>query len=278
MNLPSTRIEKRTQQLDPPGSLNRAVTLLTAIARGSPQGSTLRQLVTRTSLPRPTIHRILNTLIALGWVCKNEMSTRYTLGVDLSALGACAIAHNPIERWANESLNRLACEIGEVLYLNIRSGMDMVCIGRYTNLDRPTGEHGWVGMRGPLGMTPGCIGMFTRMQRDEVHEVMESNLSRYYRIEGFNERAFRGMVTRAVEQGDVRYDPVMFDRTRMGVGVPICDSIGYPIAAIGMNYVDGTLDGPRLEACVNALRKVSGDIESKLNFLTSRPIGSAPVA
>ncbi|HWU82780.1 MAG TPA: helix-turn-helix domain-containing protein, partial [Methylophilaceae bacterium] len=49
------------------GSLNRAVTLLTTIARGSRKGSTLSELVARSGLPRPTIHRVLDSLIALGW-------------------------------------------------------------------------------------------------------------------------------------------------------------------------------------------------------------------
>lgn len=270
MNTPQVQVKQKTREPKLPGSLNRAVTLLTAIARGSPRGSMLCQLVARTSLPRPTIHRILNMLISLGWVYRDDDSARYNLGVDLSALGVSAVARNPVEHLASDPLNRLAGETGQVFYLNIRTGLDMVCVGRYTNRELIHGDRGWVGMRGPLGMTPGCIGMFTKMPPDEVYEVVEMNLSRYYKIEGFDERVFRAMVSRAVNQGNVQYDTAMLDRTRMGIGIPICDISGYPVASIGMNYIDGAIEVPRLETYINIIRKVAGEIESKLNSISSR--------
>lgn len=262
------RRESRASQL--PGSLNRAVTLLTAIARGSPQGSTLCQLVARTSLPRPTIHRVLSTLITLGWVFKDSDSGRYNLGIDLSALGVSAVARNPIEKIASPYLERLVQDINQVVYLNIRTGLDMVCVGRYANRDQVHSDKGWVGMRGPLGMTPGCIGMFSKMSREEVGEIINLNLSRYYKIEGFDERGFRTMVERCLNYGDTKYENIMLDKTRKGVGVPICDISGYPVAGIGMNYIVGSIDDQTLNYYLNYLRAVAGDIESKVNSLSSR--------
>ena len=85
------------------GSLNRAVILLTAIARGSSKGSLLTELVARTALPRPTIHRVLDTLMELGWVERDPQTQRFNLGPDLAALGYSAISRHPIERIAASS-------------------------------------------------------------------------------------------------------------------------------------------------------------------------------
>src|SRR5687768_4692139 len=59
------------------GSLNRSSILINAIARGSRQGSLLTELVSRTGLPRPTIHRILDMLIEIGWVLRDEYTARF---------------------------------------------------------------------------------------------------------------------------------------------------------------------------------------------------------
>src|SRR5690242_10452653 len=115
--------ESRTTTL-PPGSLNRAVILLEAIAQGSRKGSLLTELVARTALPRPTIHRVLDMLIDLGWVMRDEETSRFNLGLGLAALGFSAISRNPIERVAATHLSALAEKLDQVVYLNIRSGLD----------------------------------------------------------------------------------------------------------------------------------------------------------
>lgn len=255
-----------------PGSLNRAVTLLTTIARGSPHGSKLSQLVARTSLPRPTIHRILNMLTTLGWVFKDPESGRYNLGVDLSALGVSAIARHPVEPIASPYLNKLAQDINQVIYLGIRTGLDMVCIGRYASHSQIHGDKGWVGMRAPLGITPSCIGMFSKMSREEVSDIIDSNISRYYKIEGFDERGFRKMVDRCLDHGDTRYDSILLDKTRKGFGVPICDTSGYPVAAIGMNYIADNIESSILGSQLDTFHFVASQIENKLNSPSSRLI------
>src|SRR3569832_607041 len=88
------------------GRLNRAVFLLRAIAQGSSRGSSLTEIVARTALPRPTIHRVLDLLIEVGWVVCDRLNARFNLGEDLAALGYSAISRNPIDRIASSHLIR----------------------------------------------------------------------------------------------------------------------------------------------------------------------------
>ena len=99
------------------GSLSRSLVLINAIARGSRKGSLLTELVTRTALPRSTIHRVLDMLIAVGWVVRDEETARFNLGLDLAALGYSAILRNPIERIASAELSKLADDLKQVVYL-----------------------------------------------------------------------------------------------------------------------------------------------------------------
>lgn len=246
------------------GSLNRSVILLTAIARGSSKGSLLTELVARTALPRPTIHRVLDTLMELGWVERDPHTQRFNLGADLAALGYTAISRHPIERVAATELSALAERLNQVVYLGIRSSLDIVCIGRYESESQIQVGKGRVGLRGPFGMSPACLAMFSRLPRDEVEAVIEANLSRLHRIEGFDESGFRRAVDEAMKNGYGTYDNIVLDRTTSGLGVPICDASGYPVAAIGTTYITGWLNEEQRAQCLHELRQAAARISDRL--------------
>jgi DNA-binding IclR family transcriptional regulator len=246
------------------GSLNRAVILLTAIARGSSKGSLLTELVARTGLPRPTIHRVLNTLIELGWVERDQVTMRFNLGDDLAALGYTAISRHPIERIAATELAALADRLGQVVYLCVRSSLDMVCIGRYESESQIQVGKGQVGLRGPFGMSPACLAMFAHLAVEEVEAIIAANLPRYHRIEGFDERGFRTAVADAMRHGYGTYDNIVLDRTTSALGVSICDAGGYPLAGIGTTFITGWLDDNQRAQCLHELQQVAARIANRL--------------
>lgn len=256
--------KQNSADVSPAGSLNRAVLLLTAIARGSSKGSLLTELVARTGLPRPTIHRVLDMLTDLGWVERDTVSMRFNLGGDLAALGYTAISRHPLERIAATDLAALAERLEQVVYLTIRSSLDMVCIGRYESESHIQVGKGRVGMRGPLGMSPACLAMFSRLPREDVEAIIAANLSRYHRIEGFDETGFRRAVDEAMKKGYGTYDNIVLDRTTSALAVPICDASGYPIAAVGTTYITGWLDDAQRTECLQALQGSAAHISERL--------------
>lgn len=247
-----------------PGSLNRAAAILTAIARGSSKGSLLTELVARSRLPRTTIVRVLEALLVLGWVRREDHPARYNLGLHLAGLGYSAIGRNPIEQLAAPELSKLAEDIGQVVYLIIRSGLDMICIGRYESKSEIQIGRGGVGLRGPFGMTQSCMGMIACLPANEVEEIIAANMPRYHRVEGFDERGFRKTVAEAMQQGYGTYDNIILDRTTSGLGVAIRDSSGYPIAGIGTTYLTGWLNESQRQRCLTAIQQAATNIEALL--------------
>lgn len=258
-NIQST-LDKTSQMA---GSLNRATLLINAIARGSRKGSLLTELVARTQLPRPTIHRVLNMLICIGWVERDEITARFNLGQDLAALGYSAIIRHPLERIASVELSPLAEKINQVVYLGIRSGLDMVCIGRYESQSQIMVGRGWVGMRGPLGMSPSCMGIFAKMPLSEVNEIVQVNMTRYYRIEGFDELGFNKTLEESIKNGYGTYDNILLDRTTSGFGVAVTDLSGYPIAAVATTYITNWLSEEQKQNCLIRLQKAASSISMK---------------
>lgn len=246
------------------GSLNRSLILINAIARGSRKGSLLTELVARTGLPRPTIHRILTMLMEMGWVERDAETARFNLGLDLAALGYCAILRNPIERIASTELSKLADDLKQLVYLGVRSGLDMVCIGRYESQSQIMVGKGWVGQRGPLGMSMSCMGMFANMPPNEVNAIIQANMARYHRIEGFDENGFHRTLEQAMQTGYGTYDNIILDRTTSGFGVAILDASGYPIATIGTTYITGWLTDEQKKNCIEKLNQAAATISKAL--------------
>jgi DNA-binding IclR family transcriptional regulator len=247
-----------------PGSLNRAALIMTALARGSSKGSKLTDLVARTGLPRTTVVRVLEMLAALGWVTPDTATARYNLGIDLAGLGYSAISRNPIERMASTELSQLAEKLNQIVYLSIRSGLDIICIGRYESKSDIQIGRGGVGLRGPFGMTQSCMGMLACLPPQEVQQIIETNMSRYHRVEGFDETGFRHTVEQALKNGYGTYDNIILDRTTSGLGLAIRDPSGYPIAGIGTTFITGWLTEEQRMECLAEMKKATANIEAVL--------------
>lgn len=253
------------------GSLRRSVILLRAIAQGSSRGSSLTEIVARTALPRPTIHRVLDQLIEVGWVVRDRLNGRFNLGMDLAALGYSAISRNPLDKIASSRLIKLAQTLNQVVYLGVRSGLDMVCIGRYESESQIQVGKGRVGLRMPFGMSPSCMAMLGKLAPDEVAEIIEINLSRYHRMKGFDETGFRHAVDEAMRNGYSTYDGIVIDKTASGLGVAICDPDGFPVAGIGTTYITGWLNEQQWEYCLSQLKETAEAIAEDIFYRSDLP-------
>ncbi len=107
-------------------SLERAFGLLEAMAdAGGTIG--LSQLAAEAELPLPTIHRLVRTLVDLGYV-RQEPSRQYALGPRLIRLGETS--SRMLGRWARPYLLELVEGLGESANLAMLDGDLMVYVGQ----------------------------------------------------------------------------------------------------------------------------------------------------
>lgn len=107
-------------------SVERAFGLMETMAdNGGMMG--LSQLAAASGLPLPTIHRLVRTLVDLGYL-RQEPSRRYVLGPKLIRLGESS-AHM-LNVWARAHLTRLVDELGESANLAMLDGDGIVYVGQ----------------------------------------------------------------------------------------------------------------------------------------------------
>ncbi|TCP56809.1 IclR family transcriptional regulator [Tamaricihabitans halophyticus] len=102
-------VERPAQRPAAVQSVDRGVDLLELLADSGGQ-ATLSELATTTGLPLPTIHRLMRTLLARGYV-RQLPSRRYALGPRLIRLGECAGQQFGAD--SRPLLTELASELGE---------------------------------------------------------------------------------------------------------------------------------------------------------------------
>ncbi|UPG73702.1 IclR family transcriptional regulator [Roseomonas gilardii subsp. gilardii] len=88
------------------------------------------EIARRTGLPRTTVHRIVDSLRALGFLEQEASRERYRLGFKLFELGNTALANLPLFREARPYVDALARLSGEDVHLCVFDGMQMVFIER----------------------------------------------------------------------------------------------------------------------------------------------------
>jgi IclR family acetate operon transcriptional repressor len=107
-------------------SLHRAFELLERLADAGGEAS-LSELATGSGLPMPTIHRLIRTLVALGYVRQNT-NRRYALGARLIRLGEHASMQ--FGTWARPLLTELVDEVGETANLAVLERDEVVYVSQ----------------------------------------------------------------------------------------------------------------------------------------------------
>ena len=110
-------------------SLRKMVEVLECFSALDPELSAA-EIARRTALPRPTIHRLLDSLRAAGMIEQDAARERYRLGVRLFQLGSTALTNLPLYREASPFVDTLSKLSGETVHLCVFDGARMLFVER----------------------------------------------------------------------------------------------------------------------------------------------------
>jgi DNA-binding IclR family transcriptional regulator len=108
-------------------SVDRAARILKALA-GGPRRLGVSQLAEQLGLPRPTVHGLLQTLQAHGFVEQDRDSDKYQLGPGLLHLGSSYLDLNELRARSLVHAERLAQHTGEAVRVGVLHGSSVVVV------------------------------------------------------------------------------------------------------------------------------------------------------
>jgi DNA-binding IclR family transcriptional regulator len=99
-------------------SVDRALALLDALAE-LPGGARVGELAQRMGINQSTVSRLLGTLMARGFVDRDEATARYRLGLRLVAYADAVLAGLDVRAIARPQLEHLVAQTGETATLSV---------------------------------------------------------------------------------------------------------------------------------------------------------------
>ena len=139
-----------------------------------PGGTSLQQLCAATGLAKSTAHRMLASLVEMGYVVQDSFTTRYRLTLKLFELGSAVVNDMDILAVARPHLDRLSRQTGEAVHLVLRDGADIVYLYKAEALGvrRMSSQ---VGLRAPMYCTGVGKAILATLPPAEVQSVWDSS-------------------------------------------------------------------------------------------------------
>ena len=232
-------------------SLERAFELLERLADTGGEAS-LSELATSSGLPTPTIHRLIRTLVSLGYVGQNA-NRRYTLGARLIRLGENASLQ--FGALARPLLAELVDEVGETANLAVLERDEVVYVAQvpsrhsmrmFTEVGRRLLPHG----------TGVGKAMLSQLPADDIRELLgRTGMPAYTDHTYIDAEDLLGHLAEIAEQG------YALDESEQELGVRC---VAVPIAeaptpaAVSVSGPEGRLTKEAVSRIAPAVQRVAG--------------------
>ena len=228
----------------------------------TPQPLRLADLVAESGVNKASTLRLLETLIAEGFVERDTTAKRYTLGEQALVLGMAMQGRDHNRERARPALVRLAAMSGDTLLLSTRQGLEAVCIDRELGDFPIRASYLELGSRRPLGVGAGSLALLAWLPDGEVETVLalvEPLLKRRHpRITG---ERLRIEIALARQRGYALVLDLVVEQMG-GIAVPIFGSDGKPVAAISLAALTQRIRS-RLPQLVPALKHAGAEVSAQ---------------
>jgi DNA-binding IclR family transcriptional regulator len=244
-------------------SVERALHLVRLLATPGRRGIALTDLARLTGMSHSTVHRLLQRLISERLARQLEGSKRYALGSLAFELGVAATAQFDIWQPARTLMRAFADEVGDTVYLVVRSGTEAVCIERVEGPSPVRVLTLEAGSRRPLGLGAGGLAILAVLPEEEREDTI-SRIAPDILMQGKLTKT--SLYTSIADYQRNGYAHVR-NRVTLGtsaVGVHISDTLGCPIAAISVAAIDSRMSRQRIATLATQLQGTAKQIQHTL--------------
>lgn len=211
-------------------------------------------------LPRTTVFRMLHTLEAMNFVCKEDDERHYRLGPAMLGSGFAYLASLDFVEVAQPILAQLRDETGMSVHMAIRDDRDIVYVSRYA-AHKTVRSSVTIGTRFPAHAT-----LMGRMLLCDLDDGDLSGLFPVEPLEKFSDQTPETLASlKSLLAGDRKRGYAaahsFFERGVASLAAPVRDPAGAIVAAINVTSVDAQVDSVVIEGSVkNAVLAASAEI------------------
>jgi DNA-binding IclR family transcriptional regulator len=255
------RLKPRTRgPLQGGQAIRRALAVLRTLAVGGERGVPLAEVVQATSLARPTVHRIVHVLIEEGIVERSDRTGNYIVGRQVPELALARPSRSPLLIAAERHLVAVSTQLGDTLFLTLRTGLDTLCVARRIGSYPIQVLSIEVGVRRPLGVSSAGVAILAAMSAAEARKIVLANEARFapYRTDA---ATVIGQIQLARRQGYYLREVGLVQGTK-SLSAWIRASDGQPAAAITLSAIRTRMNPRRAIEVADVLVAAARAIEA----------------
>lgn len=249
-------------------SVERTVAVLKELAMFGARGARVADLASHLDLEYPTAHRIIRCLVEQRMVQKDENTLRYSIGPLVHELGLSARPKMHLRELCDSTISRIARKTRDTVFLNVRSGLDVLCIARKEGAFPIKTLVKEVGDRRPLGFGAGGIALLLRLSEEEAAKVITANAPRLQAYGNASPRSIVALVKKSKAVGYVFTEDAIVPGVN-AVSLPVGGYDGIPLAAISVAAVRSRIPHPRHRKLVSFLKSEIKALEDIMHSTSS---------
>lgn len=247
----------------PSDVIGRVGALLRAVSTHEPVGATTSALARGTGLARPTVHRLLATLLVQGLVDRDPGTGLWQLGPELFFLGSAASARYDVTALAQSHVRRLAVATGESAFFSARRGDETICLVREDG-SFPIRSHVLVeGIRFPLGVASAGMAVLAFLPDPEIDDF----LGRIDLTAAHGEQHAPDAVRRHVAETRASgwaLNPGLIVEGSWGMGAAVFDAAERPAWALSLTGIERRFDQDRRRELGDLLLREAHELSRSL--------------
>jgi len=244
-------------------SIERTIAILKELATFGKSGGRIADIALRVGLEYPTAHRILKCLAAQNMVDKDPHTLRYSLGKLVYELGLSAPPRTNLREICDPVTTRLAEQTEDTVFLNVRSGLDIVCIDRKEGTFPIKTLIFEIGNRRPLGIGAGGLALLMNLPDEEIQDLLRKNAARMSSYGDISPRGLMSTIRRYREAGYVATEDIVVKGVS-AVSLPFGGRDGMPAAALSIAGVPSRMPASRQRELVKVMQGGIQDLERLL--------------
>lgn len=246
----------------------RALAILEALTReGGELGVT--EISNLVHLNKSTVYRLLQSMIAAGFVVPGKLEGTYKTSVKVCELGGLVLERIDIRQEASACLRRLAQETGETVHLVIRDDYHGVYVDKVESC-QTIRMHSRIGRRIPLYCTGVGKILLAGMPAEQRRETLRRTLAAYdYRRFTPNTLVDLAALEREIDRVEAQGYAVDREEHEQGVtciAAPVRNHQGEVVAALSISAPLFRVNASRIEVLVSLVVAVADEISQNLGY------------
>lgn len=247
-------------------TLEKALDIIEILSQESGLGIT--ELSKRLDMGKSTIHRVLDTLMAYGYVDKMTKNATYRLGWKLYEIGNVIPQQRNLNNLDYEELQNLCNRSGETVNVGVVSNKDVVIIAKVEPVTEALRVNKHVGEHEPLHATSLGKVLLSEMTEDELKEIYGQNGASLERYTPNTITELKGLISelKKVREQGYAIDDQEYNLGLVCIAMPLRNYDNKLFAAISVS-------GPSIRMTYSKINEVKELLAQTSQYL-SRYLGS----